>query len=98
MEFEMILLTIVEYASIWAPALVAILGIVVMVIQAVHKVKIAIEDFKADKTLAEVNDKLTILTQENEELIQCNKLLLEKITHIKGYADAKKGERPNGKK
>lgn len=29
---EMFLLTAFEYASIWAPALVAILGIVVMVI------------------------------------------------------------------
>lgn len=89
---EMFLLTIVEYASIWAPALVAILGTVVMVIQAVHKVKLAIEEFKADKTLADVNDKLTVLTAENEELIRCNKLLLEQITNIKEYADLKKGK------
>jgi uncharacterized protein YoxC len=92
----MILLTVFEYASIWAPALVAILGIVVMVIQAVHKVKLAIEDFKADKTLSDVNDKLTTLTQENEELIYCNKLLLEQLSHIKEYADIKK-EKKNGK-
>ena len=84
---EEILRIIMEYISIWAPSLVAILGVVVTILTALGKTKEAFENLKGDKTLKDVNDKLTTLASENEELIRCNKLLLENITRIKGYAD-----------
>ena len=85
-----ILKIIVEYASIWAPSLVSMIGVATTVILAINKTYNAISDFKADKTLADVNSKLTKLANENEELVRCNKLLLDELTKIKNFADTKK--------
>lgn len=84
--------TIIEYATMWTPALVAILGIIATVIMAIGKVKGAVDTFKSDKTLADLHDDLTRLSDENKELARCNKLLLDRITKIENYADIKKGE------
>lgn len=87
-----ILQVIVEYVAIWAPSLVAILGTITTVILAINKCRDAILDWKNDATLHGVKDELTKISQENEELVRCNKLLLEELTKIKGYADAKNRE------
>lgn len=87
---ETIIALIIQYAAMWAPALVAILGVVATVITAINKCRDAIQEWKDDKTLKEVNEKLEKVAAENEELIHCNKLLLDKITKIKDYADKKK--------
>lgn len=92
MNITEILELIVEYVAIWAPSLVAILGTITTVILAINKCKDAILAWKNDATLADVKNKLTVIAQENEELVRCNKLLLEEITKIKGYTDAKKRE------
>lgn len=87
-----ILQIIVEYVAIWAPSLVAILGTITTVILAINKCRDAILDWKNDETLHGVKDELVKISQENEELVRCNKLLLEELTKIKGYADAKNRE------
>lgn len=87
-----ILQIIVEYASIWAPSIVAVLSIVCATIPAVIKVSEALKSLKEDKTLAEVGSKLETLARDNRELVRCNKLLLDKITKIQDYADHKKEE------
>lgn len=89
---EEIITIILEQAAIWAPSLVAILGMVYSVITTIGKFNKTIDTFKADKTLAEVNAKLSALAAENEELVRTNKLLLDQITKIHNYADAKKKE------
>lgn len=83
---------IIEYATMWTPALVAVLSIIATVCMALGKVKTAIDTFKSDKTLADLHDDLARLSNENNELVRCNKLLLDKITKIENYADLKKGE------
>lgn len=83
---------IVEHVSIWAPSIVAVLSIVCTVIPAIVKVSEALKKLREDKTLAEVGRKLETLASENEELVRCNKLLLDKITKIQNYADHKKEE------
>lgn len=75
------------YAAIWAPSLVAVLGVVATVVLALSKVKTAFQKLDTSEILSEVNKKLTKVTQENEELIRCNKLLLDQITKIQDYAD-----------
>ena len=87
-----ILQVIVEYVAIWAPSLVAILGTITTVILAINKCRDAILDWKNDETLHGVKNELVKISQENEELVRCNKLLLEELTKIKGYADAKNRE------
>ena len=68
-----------------APALTAILGIIFTVGK-------ALKSFKADTTLIDISNKLTVLSAENRELTRTNKLLLDRITKIENYADIKKGE------
>ena len=80
---------LMTYVAIWAPSLVAVLGIVASVVLAVNKATAAIRDIKLDKTFIELNNKLTTMAQENRELVKCNKLLLDQITKIKDYADQK---------
>lgn len=81
---------ITEYLAIWAPSLVSILSIIVAIIPAVQKVRDHLKALKEDKTLVELSKKLEKLAQENNELVRCNKLLIDKITKIKDYADQKK--------
>lgn len=87
-----ILQIIVEYVAIWAPSLVAILGIVSTVLVALSKTKEAFSKLNKDETLKELKADMKKLISENEELVRCNKLLLDNYTKIKDYADTKKKE------
>ena len=96
---EAIIALIIQYAAIWGPSLVAVFSVVATVIAAINKTRAAIQEFKNDKTVAEMNEemkrmenKLSSRMCEEEELIRCNKLLLDELTKIKGYADHKKEE------
>jgi len=89
---EEILAIILQYVSIWAPSIVAIFGVIATILAAMAKTKDAFQKLNKDETLKDVNKKLTALCAENQELARCNKLLLDKITQIEGYADFKKKE------
>lgn len=89
---EEILKIFIEYISIWAPSLVAMLGVVITIITALGKTKAAFEKLKADKTLEDLNSKLSVVIEENKELVRCNKLLLNELTKIKDFADLMKKE------
>lgn len=78
---------IVQYISIWAPALTAILGVVITVLCGAAKTKAAIQEFKQDNYVKDLTSKVEEVAAQNEDVIHCNKLLLEQITKIKGYAD-----------
>lgn len=80
---------IVQYVSIWAPSLVAILGVVATIIGALKKVNGAVSTIKTHTTIKDLGDEVRRLTQENEELLKCYKLLLDNITRIKDYTDHK---------
>lgn len=81
---------ITQYVSIWAPSLVAIFGTVTTVLLAISKLKSAIDTFKDEQAIKELNTRLEALAKDNAELVRCNKLLLDQITKIQGYADHKK--------
>jgi hypothetical protein len=83
---EIITALLMTYLPMWAPAIVAVLGVAVMVFKGLRTVKEIrnTEDFKALKT------ELRVLAAQNAELARTNKLLLDQITHIQGYADAHK--------
>lgn len=78
---------ILTYVSMWAPALVAILGIVASVIFAVAKVKVAINDLRKTEDIANLTKELQNLAAENKELRHRENLILDEITKIKNYAD-----------
>jgi gas vesicle protein len=83
---------IVQYVSIWAPSLVAILGVVATVIGAINKSKAALEEFKKSDTLKDLASELKTSISENQELRYQNSLLLDEITKIKDYVKHKKEE------
>lgn len=89
---EAIIALIIEYVAIWAPSLVAILGVVSTVLLAIAKCKEAADKLKNDSTITDMNVKFQQMASQNEELVRTNKLLLDEITKIRGYADAKKKE------
>jgi uncharacterized protein YoxC len=71
----------------WAPALVAILGIVASVLFAVGKVKTAIAELRKTEDIANLTKELQNLAAENKELRHRENLLLDEITKIKNYAE-----------
>ena len=84
-----IITIILEYVAIWAPSLVSVAGIVTTVLLAIRKTKNAAEALKNDVELANLAKEIKRLANENQELVRCNKLLLDNITKIKDYADQK---------
>ena len=94
---EAILAIIIEYASIWAPSLCAILGIAITVITAIAKVKKSIDEFKKQDVMEELTKEIHEQNKLNKELVHCEKLLLDNITHVKDYAANKSKEEENDK-
>lgn len=78
---------IVNYVSIWAPALVAILGILATVAKGLGELRKAVVALKEDKTISDLNKKIDAVVSENKELVRCNKLLLDRLTAIKNYSE-----------
>lgn len=86
---------IINTLAIWGPSLVAILGIVASVIGAITKVNNAISESKAAITeirktedFAKLSAEVSRVANENAELVRTNKLLLDELTKIEGYADS----------
>lgn len=84
---------VISYASIWAPSLVAILGMVTTILIAIGKTKEAFSALKKDETLKDVREELMEANQKNTELVESQKLLLDEITKIKNYYEnVKRGD------
>ena len=88
----MVITTLIEMIIIWLPSLTAILGIVATIFSSLGKTKKAIAELKDSTELREATAEMKRLSQDNKELIRNQKLLLDQITKIKGYSDAKKKE------
>lgn len=87
---EAILTAFFAYAAIWAPSLVAVLGVVATVVLAIAKTRAAIQEFKGGNEIKDLIDTNKKQGEYIEELVRCNKLLLDQITHIQEYADRRK--------
>ena len=62
---------IISYVSIWAPSLVAILGIVILIIRGVVYIRQFVESFKTaeiTQELRDINSELKVVVSENKEL------------------------------
>lgn len=86
--FEMI----IAYVSIWAPSLVAVLSMVGIVLSCLKEARNTFKSFREDKTLIDLVATVQTLSADNKELQRTVKLLLDRETKIKGYADAKNKE------
>ena len=86
--FEMV----IQYVSTWLPALASVLVMFAGIIPTILKVKDALDTVKKTKEFEDVKSQLVIISNENRELVRCNKLLIDKIAKIEGYSDAVKKE------
>lgn len=83
---------LVQYASIWGPSVVAVLGILISVVSSLTKVKTAIEEFKQDKTIDNLRNEINTIGSELKETNRQNALLLDELSKIQGYSAIKKKE------
>ena len=83
---------VIQYVSTWLPALASILVMFAGSSPTILKVKDALDTVKKTKEFEDVKNQLVIISNENRELIRCNKLLIDKIAKIEGYSDAVKKE------
>lgn len=85
---EEIITLIIQYWSMWVPSVISCLAVLAGVIPVIVKVKDGLARIKETQEFKEVKTKLETVSAENQELIRCNKLLIDKIAKIEGYADA----------
>jgi uncharacterized protein YoxC len=87
---EQILELIMSYAAIWAPSLVAVLAVITTIMKALTETKKAVEEFRNTDAIKSLHNEVQTLARENQEIVHCNKLLLDELTKIKNYADEMK--------
>lgn len=92
MDMQNMVDIIVTYATIWGPAIAAIGGILITVVKAIGTVKSHIDSMKEDTDFKDLKNEVGVVISENKELVRCNKLLLDQLTKIQGYAEAKAKE------
>lgn len=87
---------IITYASMWAPALTALLGIVIGVVtgltkiaEAINNAKQATAELRQTDDFKKLHDDLRQAHMDNVELKKMNNELLDLITHVKNYSDFK---------
>ena len=90
---------VLSYAAIWGPSLVAIFSIVATILGAYTKVKLAVaeskkatEELRSSTEIKELKEQVKSQVLTQEELIRTNKILIDKIAKIQGYADLIKEE------
>lgn len=81
---------IIELVTAYAPSVTAILGVLITVITTIKKMTEAASSLKDDETIREVSRKLDEAVKANKELAETNKLLVDQLAKIKGYADARR--------
>lgn len=91
-DIQQIIDVIVAHVSIWGPAITAVAGILITVVKAIGAVRKQITEIKEDTDFKDVKREVATVISENKELLRCNKLLLDELTKIQGYADAKAKE------
>ena len=82
MEIFEIILT---HVSIWAPSIVAILGIATSVMLAINIVKVAIEEFKKDDLIEDLKKELKRSIETNEAIKTDYDAIVDELKKIKDY-------------
>ena len=94
MEIQAIIELIIQQASVWAPALTAILGIVISLIPICHKITEALkevkgsaEDIRKTKDMEQLHTDLRQAHQDNKELRELMNTFIDKAAGIKNYTE-----------
>lgn len=98
MTWDSFITLVMETAPLWGTCLVSVTSAVVCVVKAINKAKDAIDDFKADKTMKDISDKLTDIAQKEERLIKLENKLIDRITKVENYMEHIEHEEQTNKK
>ena len=89
---EAIIAILIEQATIWAPSIVAVIGILVGVLKGVGSLKEAIHEVKDEKTFAAIRNELEkqhadLLREHNDNIILKKQLqeVVNQLSHVKDY-------------
>lgn len=92
MDFQAITNVVVEQATIWAPALTAVIGTIVAFVGGSNKVKTELsalrkttEDLQEQKAIKELIGELKTVKNELKDLRRQQQNVLDKVSHIKNY-------------
>lgn len=91
---------IIMQATIWAPAITALIGVIVLVINGIHKIKAAAQEMKDDTSVQQLHVDLNQAHYDNQQLLEQNKLLIEQLSRIKTIDQLNRtnlGGKENGK-
>lgn len=87
---EELVTIIVNYVSIWMPALTAVIGIISAVIIAIGKVKTAVSELKQDDTIKSLRKDLEASIKENKAIREQYDIIIDELKNIKAYRENKK--------
>lgn len=87
---EELVTIIVNYVSIWMPALTAVIGIISAVIIAIGKVKTAVSELKQDDTIKGLRKDLEASIKENKAIREQYDIIIDELKNIKAYRENKK--------
>lgn len=91
---------IIMQATIWAPAITALVGVIVLVINGINKIKAAAQEMKDDSSAKQLHTDLNQAHYDNQQLFEQNKLLIEQLSRIKTIDQLNRtnlGGKENGK-
>lgn len=91
---------IIMQATIWAPAITALIGVIVLVINGINKIKAAAQEMKDDTSAKQLHIDLNQAHYDNQQLLEQNKLLIEQLSRIKTIDQLNRtnlGGKENGK-
>lgn len=96
---EAIIAFLMTQISIWAPSVVAVLGVIVSVAASVNKIKQGLDninatntELKKSKEFKQLHDDLRQAHTDNKELKDMIELLIDKQTKVDNYSLAKEKE------
>lgn len=89
---EALIAILIEQATIWAPSIVAVIGILVGVLKGVGSLKEAIHEVKDEKTFAAIRSELEkqhadLLREHNDNIILKKQLqeVVNQLSHVQDY-------------
>lgn len=94
MDFQTILDTVIQQATIWAPSITAVIGVIVATVSSSNKVKAGLEDMSSvaneireQKAIKELTTELKGLRNDNRELKKQNRQILTQLSKIQKEED-----------
>lgn len=92
MELALIIELIMEQVTIWAPSLVAVLGVITATVtngnktrKGLDEIRATTEGLKQNKVIKDLTNEVKSLITENNRLMKQQQMILDKLAMVKNY-------------